>query len=59
MPRREEPSKRLALTVPRYPERVTVALIVLVVIIAIVLGVTVHIGFLGLLLLALLLYFVL
>jgi hypothetical protein len=38
---------------------VTIAFIVLVVIIAIVLGVTVHIGFLGLLLLALLLYFVL
>jgi len=38
---------------------VTIALIVLVVILAIVLGVTVHIGFLGLLLLALLLFFVL
>jgi hypothetical protein len=57
--RSKESCKRLAPTVPRYPERVTVALIVLVVILAIVLGVTVHIGFLGLLLLALLLFFVL
>jgi hypothetical protein len=53
------PCRRLAPTVPRYPGQVTIAFIVLVVIIAIVLGVTVHIGFLGLLLLALLLYFVL
>ena len=52
-------ASRLAPPVLRYPGRVTIALIVLIVIIAIALGVTVHIGFLGLLLLALLLYFVL
>jgi hypothetical protein len=38
---------------------VTIPLIILIVILAIVLGVTVHIGFLGLLLIALLLFFVL
>ena len=37
----------------------TIPLIILIVILAIILGVTVHIGFLGLLLIALLIYFLL